>query len=75
MARRAICDGCGKDEGLRQTGDTPEAWLVVRTSNFSAQHDYCSKACAIKGLGGTVPEASLPSESDLPVVQAGARVL
>lgn len=74
--KRVICDyePCRKEVAPDSYGLSPEGWLSMskRGTSYVAK-DYCSEACTIKDLGGTVPvEQPAASDSELPVVKAGA---
>ncbi len=62
---RVICDGCRKEEALTVHGLAPDGWFRVheRGNYKDGDKDYCSLACAVKGLSGTVP-AKQPAASD-----------
>lgn len=78
MAIRSICDTCRAEGPVSLHGLPPKGWFLVRErENYeSGDKDYCSLACAIKGLGGIVPtEQAAPSDSELAtVVPKGASV-
>lgn len=65
--KRVICDNtaCRKEEAPDSYGLSPNGWVAVgvRGSVKEFGLDFCSKPCAIKALGGVVPEES-PAASD-----------
>lgn len=65
--KRVICDNaaCRKEEAPDSYGLSPKGWVKVEVRGSVKEFglDFCSKPCAIKYLGGTVPEEQ-PAVSD-----------